>query len=29
MLLEKFENMLGNPDFGQEYWLRTAIGLKK
>ena len=29
ILIEKYKDMLENPDFGQEYWSRTAEGIYK
>ena len=29
VLIEKYKNMLENPDFEQDYWSRTAVGIYK
>ena len=29
ILIDKYKDMLKNPDFEQDYWSRTAIGLYK
>ena len=29
ILIEKYRDMLENPDFEQDYWSRTAIGIYK
>ena len=29
ILIEEYEDMLKNPDFEQNHWSRTAIGIKK
>ena len=29
ILIEKFKDMLENPDFEQDYWSKTAIGIYK